>query len=90
MCVYPFVRSYDWYLLPDDERRQMLADHGRKGSEYHQVLSNTVASFALDLLANISVVVNVHEEGTHAVTMFTGELSPPRERGRMWSSVSSH
>jgi len=41
------VRSYDWYLLPEDERRQMLADHGRKGSEYRQVLANTVASFAL-------------------------------------------
>jgi chlorite dismutase len=47
LTVYPFVRSYDWYLLPDHERRQMLADHGRKGSEFHQVLSNTVASFAL-------------------------------------------
>ena len=21
VCVYPFVRSYDWYLLPDEERR---------------------------------------------------------------------
>ncbi|WP_188241633.1 MULTISPECIES: hydrogen peroxide-dependent heme synthase [Microbacterium] len=47
LTVYPFVRSYDWYILPEDERRQMLADHGRKGSEYRQVLSNTVASFAL-------------------------------------------
>ena len=47
LTVYPFVRSYEWYLLPDDERRQMLADHGRKGSEHRQVLSNTVASFAL-------------------------------------------
>ncbi|SIT70442.1 hydrogen peroxide-dependent heme synthase [Microbacterium sp. RU33B] len=47
ITVYPFVRSYEWYVLPDDERRTMLADHGRKGSEYPQVLSNTVASFAL-------------------------------------------
>ena len=47
LTVYPFVRSYEWYILPDDERRQMLADHGRKGSEHRQVLSNTVASFAL-------------------------------------------
>jgi chlorite dismutase len=41
------VRSYDWYLLPEDERRAMLGDHGRKGSAYRQVLANTVASFAL-------------------------------------------
>ncbi|MCW3491921.1 hydrogen peroxide-dependent heme synthase [Microbacterium sp. SSM24] len=47
LTVYPFVRSYEWYILPDDERRQMLADHGRKGAEYRQVLANTVASFAL-------------------------------------------
>jgi chlorite dismutase len=47
MTVYPFVRSYEWYLLPDDERRAMLGQHGRKGSEYQSVLANTVASFAL-------------------------------------------
>lgn len=47
ITVYPFVRSYDWYLLPDEERRAMLGDHGRKGSAYPQVLANTVASFAL-------------------------------------------
>lgn len=47
LTVYPFVRSYEWYLLPEDERKAMLGDHGRKGSEYRQVLANTVASFAL-------------------------------------------
>ena len=47
MTVYPFVRSYDWYLLPEAERRDMLADHGRQGSEYPTVQANTVASFAL-------------------------------------------
>ena len=47
LTVYPFVRSYEWYILPDDERKAMLGDHGRKGSEYPQVLANTVASFAL-------------------------------------------
>ncbi|HEU0206247.1 MAG TPA: hydrogen peroxide-dependent heme synthase [Pseudolysinimonas sp.] len=47
LTVYPFVRSYDWYLLPDDERRTMLAEHGRMGGDYPQVQANTVASFAL-------------------------------------------
>ena len=47
LTVYPFVRSYEWYILPDEERRAMLADHGRKGGAYPQVLANTVASFAL-------------------------------------------
>ena len=47
LAVYPFVRSYEWYVLPAAERGEMLADHGRKGREYPQVQSNTVASFAL-------------------------------------------
>jgi chlorite dismutase len=47
LTVYPFVRSYEWYILPDEERKAMLADHGRKGGAYPQVLANTVASFAL-------------------------------------------
>ncbi|CAD5989455.1 hydrogen peroxide-dependent heme synthase [Agreia sp. COWG] len=47
LTVYPFVRSYEWYLLPDEERRAMLGEHGRKGSQFRSVLANTVASFAL-------------------------------------------
>ena len=47
LTVYPFVRSYEWYLLPTEERRAMLGEHGRKGRAYPSVLSNTVASFAL-------------------------------------------
>lgn len=47
VCVYPFVRSYEWYLLPAEERGAMLRDHGKLGREFPQVLANTVASFAL-------------------------------------------
>ena len=47
VCVYPFVRSYDWYLLPDTERRQMLADHGMAARTYPDVRANTVSAFAL-------------------------------------------
>jgi chlorite dismutase len=47
LSVYPFVRSYDWYVLPDEDRARMLADHGRKGAAYRSVIANTVAAFAL-------------------------------------------
>ncbi len=47
LTVYPFVRSYEWYLLPEDERRAMLAEHGVMGRDYPQVAANTVAAFAL-------------------------------------------
>jgi hydrogen peroxide-dependent heme synthase len=47
VCVYPFVRSLEWYLLPDDERRKMLAEHGMAAREYKDVRANTVPAFAL-------------------------------------------
>ena len=47
ICVYPFVRSYEWYLLEDSERRRMLAEHGKMARDYADVRANTVASFAL-------------------------------------------
>jgi peroxiredoxin len=47
VTVYPFVRSYDWYLLPDEERRAMLVEHGMMGRDYAGILSNTVSAFAL-------------------------------------------
>jgi chlorite dismutase len=47
VSVYPFVRSYEWYLLPDEERRQILAQHGRAAREYPDVRANTVPSFTL-------------------------------------------
>ncbi|MDP9796931.1 chlorite dismutase [Catenuloplanes nepalensis] len=47
LCVYPFVRSYEWYLLPDEERRDLLREHGQMARGYPDVRANTVASFAL-------------------------------------------
>jgi peroxiredoxin len=47
VCVYPFVRSYEWYLLEEEERRQLLKEHGQMAREYKDVRANTVASFAL-------------------------------------------
>ncbi|NWL28090.1 chlorite dismutase [Paenarthrobacter ureafaciens] len=47
LCVYPFVRSYEWYILPAEERGKMLRDHGLLGRDFPQVISNTVSSFAL-------------------------------------------
>jgi len=47
LCLYPFVRSYEWYLLPEGERREMLVEHGKAAREYPDVRANTVSSFAL-------------------------------------------
>ena len=47
VCVYPFVRSYEWYILPPEDRSRMLRENGMLGREYPQVQANTVSAFAL-------------------------------------------
>ena len=47
LSLYPFVRSYEWYLLPDDERRKMLVEHGMAARGYPDVRANTVPAFSL-------------------------------------------
>lgn len=47
ICVYPFVRSYDWYVLDPAERSTMLRDHGMAAAGYKDIKANTIASFAL-------------------------------------------
>lgn len=46
-CVYPYARSYEWYLLDEEHRRGMLAEHGIMAREYPDVRANTVPAFAL-------------------------------------------
>jgi peroxiredoxin len=48
VSVYPFVRSYEWYLLDPEERRGMLAEHGMMAREYPDVRANTVPCFSLN------------------------------------------
>ena len=47
ITVYPFVRSHEWYLLPEEERSEMLREHGMAGRKFPDVLANTVGAFAL-------------------------------------------
>ena len=47
LCVYPFVRTPEWYLLPPEERGALLAEHGIIGREFPEVLANTTSAFGL-------------------------------------------
>jgi chlorite dismutase len=47
LCVYPFVRTPEWYLLPREERGELLAAHGTIGREFPEVLANTTSAFGL-------------------------------------------
>jgi chlorite dismutase len=47
VSVYPYVRSLEWYLLPERERSEMLREHGMMGRSRPEVRANTVSAFAL-------------------------------------------
>lgn len=34
VSVYPFVKTTEWYLLPYDERRELMREHGEVGRHY--------------------------------------------------------
>jgi peroxiredoxin len=46
-CVYPFVRTPEWYLLPAEKRSELLKEHGEMGREFPDVLANTTSAFGL-------------------------------------------
>jgi chlorite dismutase len=47
-CVYPFVRTPEWYLLPSEERAALLREHGEIGREFPDVLANTTSAFGIN------------------------------------------
>ena len=46
--VYPFVKTREWYQLPQEERQAMMDEHIRVGRKYPSVKLNTTYSFGLD------------------------------------------
>jgi chlorite dismutase len=47
LSVYPFTKSTDWYLLPYEQRRDLMVEHGRMGQEFPSIQTNTVSSFGI-------------------------------------------
>lgn len=47
MTVYPFVRSYDWYVMDPKERSVILREHGQTAAPFQDVRANTTTAFAL-------------------------------------------
>jgi hydrogen peroxide-dependent heme synthase len=47
LCVYPFVRTPEWYLLEPAERAKLLKEHGAAAREYADVQANTTSAFGL-------------------------------------------
>jgi len=48
LFLYPFNKKREWYFLPHEERRIMMAQHFKLGHKYPSVKINTGYSFGLD------------------------------------------
>lgn len=46
--VYPFTKTREWYLLPQEERQKMMDEHIDVSQKYPDVVLNTTYSFGLD------------------------------------------
>lgn len=47
LSVYPFIKSHEWYQLGFEERRNAMAEHGKMGREYPDILTNTISSHGI-------------------------------------------
>lgn len=47
LSLYPFIKTPEWYVLPYEERRKLMAVHGELGREFPTILTNTVSSFGI-------------------------------------------
>jgi chlorite dismutase len=48
LIVYPFVKTTDWYLLPEEERRRQMAEHIKVGRRYPMIQQLLAYSYGLD------------------------------------------
>jgi chlorite dismutase len=48
LFIYPFVKTREWYLLPQEKRQEIMDGHIRVGNEFPSVKLNTTYSFGLD------------------------------------------
>lgn len=87
LCVYPFVRSHEWYLLPEDERRAMLREHGLAGRAFPGVQANTVASFALN---DWEWILALEADDLHELVDLMRDLRSTRARRHVREEVPFH
>ncbi len=84
LSVYPFVRSYEWYLLPEAERREMLVEHGGMARGYADVRANTVAAFAL---GDYEWLLAFEADELHRIVDLMRELRAARARRHVREEV---
>ncbi|GAB3847878.1 hydrogen peroxide-dependent heme synthase [Nesterenkonia populi] len=96
LVVYPFNRSYDWYLMDPAKRGAMLREHGQLGQEFPTVLANTTSAFALNdwewLLAleapQLTALVDMMRKLRESETRYHVRDETPFYTGRRLSSTA--
>lgn len=48
LFLYPFVKTAQWYRIPERDRQRMMSEHIRIGHRYPSVKINTTYSYGLD------------------------------------------
>jgi chlorite dismutase len=48
VIVYPFIKTREWYLLPESQRQSMMDEHIQTSQKYPQITLNTTYSFGID------------------------------------------
>lgn len=77
LSVYPFTKTHEWYQVPFEERRATMAEHGRLGREYPEILTNTVSSFGI---ADHEFVVAFEADDVGEMVKMVEYLRPAQSR----------
>jgi chlorite dismutase len=77
LSVYPFTKTPAWYLLPFEERRALMAEHGKLGEEFSTILTNTVSSFGI---ADQEFVVALEDDDPATLVKMVQRLRAARVR----------
>lgn len=71
LSVYPFAKTPEWYLVPFEERRRLMVEHGELGREYPTILTNTLNSFGIQ---DQEFVVALEDDDPHELIKMVQRL----------------
>jgi peroxiredoxin len=71
LSVYPFMKTPDWYLVPFEERRRLMLEHGVMGREFPEILTNTLNSFGIQ---DQEFIVALEDDDPHQLVKMVQRL----------------
>ena len=71
LSVYPFMKTPEWYLVPFEERRRLMIEHGEMGREFPEILTNTVNSFGIQ---DQEFIVALEDDDPHQLVKMVQRL----------------